>query len=93
MTHVFVKHESCTKDSCMICDGGLGLCTVCGCLEGQLATECPGFDVGQEVGDLIYRGVVDFKDGGWTFNYKKMHKEEEETNNEEYYTRHNRSTL
>ncbi len=72
MSHVFVKHKDCHLTSCMICDGGLGLCTVCGCLEGQLATVCPGFDVGQEIGDMIYNGVVDFTKDGWTFNYKKV---------------------
>ncbi len=67
MEHNFTKHENCHLTSCMICDGGLGLCTVCKCLEGQLATECPGFDVGGEIGDLIWKGVVDFINGNWIF--------------------------
>lgn len=67
MEHNFTKHENCHLTSCMICDGGLGLCTVCGCFEGQLATECPGFDVGDEIGDLIWKGIVDFISGNWIF--------------------------
>lgn len=67
MEHNFTKHENCHLTSCMICDGGLGLCTVCKCFEGQLATECPGFDVGNEIGDLIWKGIVDFINGDWIF--------------------------
>jgi hypothetical protein len=60
----------------MICDGGLALCKCCGGLEGSLATECPGFDIGEEIADMIHKGLIDFKDGGWTFNYEKMKKGE-----------------
>lgn len=67
MEHNFTKHENCHLTSCTICEGGLGFCTVCGCLEGQLATECPGFDVGSEIGDLIWKGIVDFISGNWIF--------------------------
>lgn len=69
MEHNFVKHENCHLTSCAICEGGLGLCKVCGCFEGQLATECPGFDVGSEIGDLIWKGVVDFVKGDWVFKH------------------------
>ncbi len=69
MTHNFEKHENCHLMSCPICDGGLGLCKVCGCFEGQLATECPGFDIGSEIGDLIWKGIVDFVKGNWVFKY------------------------
>lgn len=68
MEHTFETHENCHLTSCMICDGGLGLCKVCGCLEGQLATECPGFDIGSEVGDLIWKGKADFINGEWIFD-------------------------
>jgi hypothetical protein len=56
----------------MICDGGLALCEHCGGFEGSLATKCPGFDIGEEIGDMIHKGTVDFTEGGWTFNYEKM---------------------
>jgi hypothetical protein len=61
----------------MICDGGLALCKCCGGFEGSLATKCPGFDVGEEIGDMIYKGKVDFTEEGWTFNYEKMRVEHE----------------
>ena len=44
---------TCGEWNCMICAGGLGICTVCGGAEGSLAPECPKrrltFDELQEV--------------------------------------------
>lgn len=43
--HIYVTPEDHKgKDCypCMVCDGGLSLCKVCMCLEGGLASECPG---------------------------------------------------
>lgn len=66
MEHRYEKHENCTCEGhCMICDGGLSFCTVCGCIEGSLATECPGFDCWTTHGDRIYSGEIDFKGGVW----------------------------
>ncbi len=71
--HNFVEHKDChLENGCMICDGGLALCENCRCLEGSLATECPGFDVGDEVATLIHQGFADFKDGNWVFNPKRL---------------------
>ncbi len=87
MDHTLVKHENCHLTSCMICDGGLGLCQYCGGFEGSLATKCPGFDIGEEIADMIYKGVVDFTEEGWVFNFGKIRenvKEKEGRSNEEY---------
>jgi hypothetical protein len=51
-----------------IVDGGLSLCKICGCLEGGLATECPGENVSMQIQDLIYRGKMDYIDGKWQYN-------------------------
>lgn len=45
---------SCSLDvHCMICDGGLSLCMVCGGAEASMPTDCPG----SRMGDLTARGV------------------------------------
>lgn len=69
--HVFVTPEECACDKdgdCMICDGGLGLCRVCGGAEGSLTTECPGFQISTEQSDAIYNrgaGGLDWRNGQW----------------------------
>jgi hypothetical protein len=65
MNHVYEKHENCRREHCSVCDGGLSICTVCRCIEGSLATECPGFDCWRTHGDAIYRGEIDFVGGKW----------------------------
>lgn len=66
MEHVFVEHEKCPNPGrCMICDGGLALCALCGCGEGGLPTDCPGYNCYAEYGDAIHRGEIDFVDGEW----------------------------
>lgn len=40
--HTWEKHKRCETQHCSICDGGLLVCTVCRCIEGSLASECPG---------------------------------------------------
>jgi hypothetical protein len=55
----------CYRVGCQFCDGGLFSCTVCGCLEGSLPTECPGVDVWREKGEAIYAGEIDFRNGQW----------------------------
>lgn len=45
-------------DGCMFCDGGLGLCEVCGGFEGQLLTTCPGYKLNNEALDACYHGNV-----------------------------------
>ena len=63
--HTWEVHEGCDQPYCSICDGGLSVCTSCGCVEGSLATECPGVQCYAEMGELIYQGRVDFRGGGW----------------------------
>lgn len=73
MEHVWVTGDDCTCDGdrrCWVClnvvDGGLGVCKVCGGMEGDLTTECCGRKITKEESDLIYKeGVLDFKDGQW----------------------------
>lgn len=63
--HVYEEHKQCSRLHCPICDGGLAVCTICGCLEGSLASECPGFNCYASHGDRIYNGEVDFRGGEW----------------------------
>lgn len=68
--HIFYQPEDIKEDDYWgqsnIIDGGLCLCKVCGCLEGGLATDCPGEKVKYDVQDNIYHGKIDFKDDkGW----------------------------
>jgi hypothetical protein len=66
MEHQYEKHENCRAEGhCMICDGGLSVCTVCQCIEGSLATECPGFSAWKNYGERIYKGEIDFVGGEW----------------------------
>lgn len=51
--------------SCMFCDGGLGLCTICKGFEGTLPTQCPGVAMTEDEQELVYRHYLDFKDGQW----------------------------
>lgn len=63
----------CAKDhddggwSCMFCAGGLFACTRCGSFEGMTTTHCPGdgLDVRGNIGDAVYAGQLDFRDGEW----------------------------
>jgi hypothetical protein len=65
LNHIWVVHQDCHRQYCMVCDGGLSLCSVCGGLEGGLPTECPGENMNSEIMDRIYRGEIDFRDGRW----------------------------
>jgi len=71
MKHKFEEHKAgeCTREGhCVICDGGLKVCEICGCAEGSLATECPGYRCYVTHSDLIYDGKVDFINGKWVDN-------------------------
>lgn len=63
--HQYETHKQCDRNHCHICDGGLSVCKVCGCFEGSLASECPGFNCYLTHGEVIYKGLVDFRDGHW----------------------------
>ena len=65
MTHVLERHDTCDKDHCNICDGGLALCTVCGGAEGSLATDCPGYRLDPDTDEAVYTGELDYRAGHW----------------------------
>ncbi len=53
--HVYEVHEKCTRERCMVCDGGLSICTVCGGFEGSLLDSCPGVKLTEEQHQWNYR--------------------------------------
>jgi len=70
--HVWYEHNEanpCPYEGgmgCKFCNGGLGLCTVCGLAEGELTTHCPGRPATEEEADRIYNlGNLDFRFGAW----------------------------
>lgn len=64
--HVYETHTDCRRDHCVICDGGLAHCTVCGGFEGSLTTDCAGRRVtGEEIRRIYDVGDLDYRDGGW----------------------------
>lgn len=56
---------NCQIVGCQFCDGGLFACSVCGCLEGSLPTDCPGIECYKEYGEKIYAGLIDYRNGSW----------------------------
>ncbi len=65
--HVFVEHMDGCEDGCTICGGGLALWGVCKGGEGALTTECPGYRLTEDRIDEVYAGVIDFRDGSWSW--------------------------
>jgi hypothetical protein len=45
--------------------GGLAHCSVCGCTEGEMPTECPGYRVSPVLRREVSAGKSDFIDGEW----------------------------
>lgn len=70
MEHVYLtpKTHGCdrTHENCMICDGGLAACTVCGGAECELPKECPGRKMTADERKAVGQGTIDFIDGQWT---------------------------
>lgn len=71
--HLFARHnggcsahEGDMPTSCMICEGGLGMCIICGGLEAGLATCCPGYDIGMDLQKDIVEMTKDYLADGWT---------------------------
>jgi len=62
MEHVLHK---CDEHGCYVCNGGLGLCTVCGGAEGEMPTDCPGRTLSEIERASIMRGDSDFRNGQW----------------------------
>jgi hypothetical protein len=66
MTKHIQKQCNCKRDNCVICEGVLFICEVCGCAEGELTTDCCGYKLSEEIRDRIYKkGNLDFKNGQW----------------------------
>jgi hypothetical protein len=67
--HQFMTPEECTCSDdyyCIVCDGGLAFCKVCGLVEGSLTTDCPEEHVFINNVDAIYAGELDYiADTGW----------------------------
>lgn len=58
----------CAEDcrGCWCCEGGLGLCTVCGGGEASLPTNCPGERMGEERESEVQAGRADYlRREGW----------------------------
>ena len=65
LPHIWTKHEHCTNPgTCMICDGGLALCTICGGLEGALLDGCPGIRLTVDQHEWNYRKFLTFRGDG-----------------------------
>lgn len=62
MNHVL---HSCDQPGCFVCDGGLGLCDVCGGAESAIPTECPGTRMTTAQSDAVAAGTLDFRAGLW----------------------------
>ncbi|MFA5557876.1 MAG: hypothetical protein WDA59_00245 [Methanofastidiosum sp.] len=68
MKHKFITPETCRcgkNGQCVVCDGGMQICSVCGLWGGSLTTDCPGED-SMDKSDDIYIGKYDYIEGkGW----------------------------
>ena len=67
-THVWYEcPQPCEKQNCVYCEGGLASCTVCGCAEGSLPSECPGKRVSEGDQERIYARKLDYRYGAWIY--------------------------
>lgn len=57
----------CNEDcyGCMWCAGGLEMCDKCNAFEGATPDECPKKPMSYEFSDLVYKGIINFRDGNW----------------------------
>lgn len=54
-------HSGCrgiTYENCILCNGGLSKCIICGAAEGELLTFCPGYKLNGEAREACYNGRV-----------------------------------
>ncbi len=70
MKHIFLTAEDISEGDSWgqlnILDGGLGVCKVCGGMEGSLTTDCCGERIHFETDQEVYAGKIDFRKGeGW----------------------------
>lgn len=71
--HKYAVHEDCHIDYCMICEGGLAVCEICGGLEGALPTDCPETRMTKDQIDQTYEGKLDFQNGKWIKNQASIY--------------------
>ncbi len=64
MKHKYIVHDK-ECDCHFICRGGLAVCEICGCAEGELTTDCAGYKYSEESRIEIYAGRLDFQNGEW----------------------------
>jgi len=62
--HTWKGCDGCER-GCQFCVGGLEYCSVCGAFEGATPDECPGRQMSYDFSDLVYKGIVNFRDGNW----------------------------
>lgn len=65
MKHVYEEHKNCTTPNCMICDGGLVVCIVCGGAEVELTSECCGTRMTIYQKEDRATGLIDYVNGKW----------------------------
>ena len=65
MKHKYEKHTNCEINNCLVCDGGLAICTICTLSEGWLTTDCPGHEVDYDTGEKVGKKQLDFISGKW----------------------------
>lgn len=53
---------------CAICSVGQEACRVCGAIEDELPTECPGYQMNEYQLQDVATGVADFKGGRWVYS-------------------------
>jgi len=51
--------------SCLVCDGGLRICRVCGGAEATLTRECPGRPMTAAEQDAVQAGTLRFEENRW----------------------------
>lgn len=54
-------HRECRRDGCPVCNGGLGLCEVCGGAEAAMPTDCPGRPMTGSEMDRVQAGRIDYR--------------------------------
>ncbi len=63
--HKFLIHENCTKNNCLICDGGILVCIVCGGAEIELTEDCCERELTEDEKIKIAKKDIDFINGEW----------------------------
>lgn len=61
--HLLHRRRECDEEECMVCEGGLALCTTCGGAEASMPTECPGRKMTADESDNVQAGNIDYRNG------------------------------